>query len=40
MRDAGVQHIGKHFRRNRRPLDESAVEVLPLFHSHAEQPVA
>ncbi|WP_175839641.1 LLM class oxidoreductase [Burkholderia contaminans] len=37
MRDAGVQHIGLHFRRNRRPLDESmaeiAAEVLPVFHA-------
>ena len=37
MRDAGVQHIGLHFRRNRRPLDETmaeiAAEVLPVFHA-------
>ncbi|SCK30056.1 LLM class oxidoreductase [Vogesella sp. LIG4] len=36
MRDAGVQHIGLHFRRNRRPLAETlaeiASEVLPHFH--------
>lgn len=36
MREAGVQHIGLHFRRNRRPLDETlaeiASEVLPHFH--------
>ncbi|HHL4082543.1 MULTISPECIES: LLM class oxidoreductase [unclassified Burkholderia] len=36
MRDAGVQHIGLHFRRNRRPLDETMAEiasdVLPAFH--------
>ena len=37
MRDAGVQHIGLHFRRNRRPLEETlaeiAADVLPQFHS-------
>ncbi|KVN54577.1 TIGR03571 family LLM class oxidoreductase [Burkholderia sp. BCCIQ04A] len=37
MRDAGVRHIGLHFRRNRRPLDETMAEiasdVLPAFHS-------
>ena len=27
MRDAGVQHIGLHFRRNRRPLDETMSEI-------------
>ncbi|MCM3108907.1 hypothetical protein M3578_20260, partial [Bacillus velezensis] len=36
MRDAGVQHIGLHFRRNQRPLDETMAEiasdVLPAFH--------
>ncbi|TCW85413.1 LLM class flavin-dependent oxidoreductase [Burkholderia sp. SRS-46] len=36
MRDAGVGHVGLHFRRNRRPLDETlaeiASEVLPHFH--------
>jgi hypothetical protein len=36
MRDSGVQHIGLHFRRNRRPLDETMAEiasdVLPAFH--------
>ncbi|KVF01399.1 TIGR03571 family LLM class oxidoreductase [Burkholderia vietnamiensis] len=39
MRDAGVQHIGLHFRRNRRPLDETmseiATHVLPAFHAPA-----
>lgn len=44
MRDAGVQHIGLHFRRNRRPLDETlaeiAAEVLPVFHAPADAPVA
>ncbi|PCE24733.1 TIGR03571 family LLM class oxidoreductase [Burkholderia ubonensis] len=44
MRDAGVQHIGLHFRRNRRPLDETlaeiAAEVLPAFHAPADAPVA
>ena len=39
MREAGVQHIGLHFRRNRRPLAETfaeiAAEVLPAFHSSA-----
>ncbi len=41
MRDAGVQHIGLHFRRNRRPLDETfaeiACEVLPHFHQDQKQ---
>jgi luciferase-type oxidoreductase len=36
MRQAGVDHIGLHLRRNRRPLDETlreiADEVLPRFH--------
>lgn len=36
LRAAGVAHIGLHFRRNRRPLDETlaeiASEVLPHFH--------
>ncbi|PAJ80149.1 LLM class oxidoreductase [Burkholderia ubonensis] len=44
MRDAGVQHIGLHFRRNRRPLDETlaeiAAEVLPTFHAPADASVA
>ncbi|RQP29440.1 LLM class oxidoreductase [Burkholderia ubonensis] len=44
MRDAGVQHIGLHFRRNRRPLDETlaeiAAEVLPAFHAPADASVA
>ena len=39
MRAAGVQHIGLHFRRNRRPLDETLAEiasdVLPVFHANA-----
>lgn len=39
MRDAGVRHIGLHFRRNRRPLDETMAEiasdVLPAFHPAA-----
>lgn len=37
MREAGVQHIGLHFRRNQRPLKETLQEisefVLPHFHS-------
>lgn len=36
MRDAGVNHIGLHFRRNQRPLEETMQEigqlVLPEFH--------
>jgi luciferase-type oxidoreductase len=36
MRNAGVDHIALHFRRNRRPLDETfaeiASDVLPHFH--------
>lgn len=44
MRDAGAQHIGLHFRRNRRPLDETlteiAMEVLPHFHSHTQESIA
>jgi len=36
LRAAGVDHVGLHFRRNRRPLDETfheiAEHVLPLFH--------
>ncbi|BCZ85606.1 monooxygenase (plasmid) [Paraburkholderia terrae] len=40
MRNASVQHVGLHFRRNRRPLDETlaeiAMEVLPHFHSLAK----
>ncbi|WP_049623950.1 TIGR03571 family LLM class oxidoreductase [Frateuria defendens] len=39
MREAGVHHIGLHFRRNRRPLaetmEEIATEVLPHFHAGA-----
>jgi luciferase-type oxidoreductase len=38
MRHAGVDHIALHFRRNRRPLDETlgeiTAEVLPQFHQH------
>lgn len=37
MNAAGVDHIGLHFRRNQRPLDETLVQiaesVLPLFHA-------
>ncbi|KVD65748.1 hypothetical protein WI87_32385 [Burkholderia ubonensis] len=44
MRDAGVQHIGLHLRRNRRPLDETqaeiAAKVLPAFHAKADASVA
>lgn len=44
MRAAGVHHIGLHFRRNRRPLDETmeeiAAEVLPLFHESGAAEVA
>ncbi|KIP18254.1 hypothetical protein WM31_18030 [Burkholderia ubonensis] len=44
MRDAGVQHIGLHLRRNRRPLDETqaeiAAEVLPAFLAQADASVA
>ncbi len=40
LRDAGVQHIGLHFRRNQRPLDETmreiASDVLPAFHAKAQ----
>lgn len=40
MRDAGVRHIGLHFRRNRRQLDETMAEiasdVLPAFHAQAK----
>lgn len=40
LRAAGVQHIGLHLRRNRRPLAETlqelAAEVLPHFHAQAE----
>jgi luciferase-type oxidoreductase len=39
MREAGVQHIGLHFRRNARPLAETMQElaefVLPVFHGDA-----
>ncbi|KVD05470.1 hypothetical protein WI79_12525 [Burkholderia ubonensis] len=44
MRDAGVQHIGLHLRRNHRPLDETqaeiAAKVLPAFHAQADASVA
>jgi luciferase-type oxidoreductase len=44
MRDTGAQHIGLHFRRNRRPLDETfaeiAMEVLPHFHSQTQESIA
>lgn len=37
MKAAGVDHIGLHFRRNQRPLDETLAQigesVLPLFHA-------
>ncbi len=37
LRALGVNHVGLHFRRNRRPLDETfqeiAEHVLPLFHA-------
>ncbi|KQV58070.1 TIGR03571 family LLM class oxidoreductase [Duganella sp. Root336D2] len=37
LRAAGVDHVGLHFRRNRRALDETfheiAADVLPLFHA-------
>ncbi|MDR8728978.1 LLM class oxidoreductase [Burkholderia pseudomultivorans] len=40
MRDAGVQHVGLHFRRNRRPVGESmaeiAADVLPAFHPRTQ----
>ncbi|AIF47822.1 TIGR03571 family LLM class oxidoreductase [Dyella japonica] len=39
LREAGVGHIGLHFRRNQRPLDETFHEiaeyVLPLFHTQS-----
>lgn len=39
LRNAGVDHIGLHFRRNQRPLDETfheiAEHVLPLFHTQS-----
>ncbi|AOK16663.1 hypothetical protein WT26_11950 [Burkholderia cepacia] len=42
--DAGVRHIGLHFRRNRRQLDETMAEiasdVLPAFHAQADASVA
>ncbi len=44
MRHAGVDHIALHFRRNRRPLDETfseiATEVLPLFHQDMSEQTA
>lgn len=37
LRDAGVNHVGLHFRRNRRPLDETFHEIAeyvsPIFHA-------
>jgi luciferase-type oxidoreductase len=40
LREAGVNHVGLHFRRNRRPLDETfheiAEHVLPIFHANRE----
>jgi luciferase-type oxidoreductase len=40
MREAGVQHIGLHFRRNQRPvretMEEIAAHVLPHFHDAAQ----
>jgi hypothetical protein len=40
LRAAGVDHVGLHFRRNRRPLGETfheiAEHVLPLFHEVPE----
>ncbi|MDR3098111.1 MAG: LLM class oxidoreductase [Paraburkholderia sp.] len=44
MRQAGVDHIALHFRRNRRPLDETfseiASEVLPHFHQDMTEQAA
>lgn len=44
MREAGVQHIGLHFRRNQRPLEETLQEiaefVLPQFHGEAAKQAA
>ncbi|WP_028100987.1 TIGR03571 family LLM class oxidoreductase [Pseudoduganella violaceinigra] len=41
LREAGVDHVGLHFRRNRRPLGETfheiAEHVLPRFHESAMQ---
>ncbi|ESJ12540.1 luciferase [Cupriavidus sp. HPC(L)] len=43
MREAGVHHVGLHFRRNQRPvrdaMEEIAAYVLPHFHADAERPV-
>lgn len=40
LRSAGVDHVGLHFRRNRRPLDETfheiAEHVLPIFHTEVD----
>ena len=40
LRAAGVNHVGLHFRRNRRPLDETfheiAEHVLPFFHTESQ----
>jgi luciferase-type oxidoreductase len=44
MHEAGVQHIGLHLRRNRRPvadaMEEIAAYVLPVFHGTAQHPQA
>lgn len=44
LRAAGVDHIGLHFRRNQRPLDETFHEiaeyVLPIFHRSSAKVVA
>jgi luciferase-type oxidoreductase len=44
LREAGVQHIGLHLRRNQRPLAETLEEigqfVLPCFHSAAQAKAA
>lgn len=42
LRDVGVRHVGLHFRRNGRPLDETLEEiaemVLPRFHDRVAVP--
>ena len=44
LRAAGVDHVGLHFRRNQRPLDETfheiAEQVLPLFHPQPDKAAA
>ena len=44
LRAAGVDHVGLHFRRNQRPLDETfheiAEHVLPVFHRSAAKVTA